>query len=52
MELLLNAPLKERDQFVPVAKKLIGCRHMYPDILKVFEEENIPISKEEVSNFF
>ncbi|HNW56414.1 MAG TPA: lipoate--protein ligase [Bacteroidales bacterium] len=39
-------------QFVTVTKKLIGCRHMYQDILEILEEEKVPISREEVFNFF
>lgn len=40
------------NQFMSVAKRLIGCRHMVPDLLKVFNEENILITDEEIFNFF
>ena len=40
------------DQLISTAKKLIGCRHMVPDILKVFKEENILLADEDVFNFF
>jgi lipoate-protein ligase A len=33
-------------------KRLIGCRHMYPDLLKTIRGENIIIPAEEVYNFF
>lgn len=33
-------------------KKLIGCRHMYSDVLKKFRAENIPFTEEEVYKFF
>ena len=33
-------------------KKLIGCRHMFDDILKVFRIENIPVSDEEIFALF
>jgi lipoate-protein ligase A len=40
------------DQLMMIAKKLTGGRHMVPDILKTFKEENIIIAKEEIYNFF
>jgi len=40
------------DQLISTAKKLIGCRHMVPDIFKVFKEENVLMTEEEVFNFF
>jgi lipoate---protein ligase len=40
------------DQMISLSKKLIGCRHMVPDILKVFREENIFISTEEIYKLF
>jgi lipoate-protein ligase A len=40
------------DKMLHVGKSLIGCRHMVPDVLKVFEEENIDILPEEIYNFF
>jgi lipoate-protein ligase A len=35
-----------------IAKKLIGRRHMVEDLIEVFKEENITLSKEELYNFF
>jgi lipoate---protein ligase len=39
-------------EMAAAGKKLIGCRHMYQDLLKVFRAENIPISDDEVYKFF
>jgi hypothetical protein len=33
-------------------KKLIGCRHMYRDVLRKFRSENILITEDEVYKFF
>ena len=32
--------------------KLIGCRHMVSDILRVFEKENVFIDEKQIFNFF
>ena len=43
----------EGDPAVSVAaKKMIGCRHMFMDLLSLFEAENIPVRKEEIWKFF
>jgi len=43
----------EGDEEINAAgKKLIGCRHMYFDILKKLREEKIPITEYEVYRFF
>jgi len=34
------------------AKKLVGCRHMVPDMLKVFESENVFSDEKQIFNFF
>jgi lipoate-protein ligase A len=39
-------------KLMSAAKKLIGCRHMVSDILKVFNEDNLLINNEEIFNFF
>jgi lipoate-protein ligase A len=44
--------IRGSDQLVSASKKLIGCRHMVPDIRKVLKEEKIGISDEEIYNFF
>jgi lipoate---protein ligase len=50
--IIWKCTIEGSDQLMTAAKKLIGCRHMVPDILKVFKEENIVISDEEIFNFF
>lgn len=40
------------DEMETAGKKLIGCRHMYRDLLEKFRSENIPVTKEEVYKFF
>jgi lipoate-protein ligase A len=35
-----------------LAKKLIGCRHMVPDIQNILNKDNIDITEEEIYNFF
>jgi lipoate---protein ligase len=40
------------DRMKKSEKKLIGCRHMVPDLMKFFKDENISIASEEVYNFF
>jgi hypothetical protein len=35
-----------------VAKRLVGCRHLVPDVLKLFEEEKIILSDDEIYRFF
>jgi lipoate---protein ligase len=40
------------DEMKTASKKLIGCRHMYQDLLKKFREENIPVTIEELYRFF
>jgi lipoate-protein ligase A len=39
-------------KLMSAAKKLIGCRHMVTDMLKVLKEENILITDEEIFKFF
>jgi lipoate-protein ligase A len=39
-------------QMISASRKLIGSRHMVPDVMKVFREENIIISNESIYNFF
>ena len=40
------------DELAAAGKKLIGCRHMSQDLLKIFRSENISISEEEIYKFF
>jgi lipoate---protein ligase len=50
--IILKCAIEGSDQMMAVSTRLVGCRHMVPDILKVLIEENINISKEEIYNFF
>jgi len=50
--IIRNCSIEGSDEMMIVANKLIGCRHMVPDILRVFNEENIAIKKEDIYNFF
>ena len=36
----------------PISEKLIGCRHMVDDLLKILMEEDFIQSKEDIYNFF
>lgn len=40
------------EEMAVAGKRLIGCRHMYQDLLKKFREENIPVTDEEIYKFF
>lgn len=50
--IIWKCTIEGSDQLMIVAKKLIGCRHMVSDILKIFEKENIILSDDEIYNFF
>lgn len=39
-------------QMISAAKKVVGCRHLVHDMIKIFKEENVIISQEEIYNFF
>lgn len=47
-----NIVLEGSSDLAKVAEKLIGRRHMVEDLIEVFKEENITLSKEELYNFF
>lgn len=40
------------DEIIAAGKKLIGCRHMYRDVLDKFRAENISVSEDEVYKLF
>jgi lipoate---protein ligase len=40
------------EEMTVAGKMLIGCRHMYQDLLKKFREVNIPVTDEEIYKFF
>lgn len=39
------------DEITAAGKKLIGCRHMHSDILRVFKSENIAFTDDDIYNF-
>jgi lipoate-protein ligase A len=39
-------------EMLAFSDKVIGCRHMVADVSRVFKQENITISDEEIYNFF
>ena len=47
-----NAKLKEVIKWFPVAKKLVGIRHMPADLLKVLRENGVEINEDEIFMFF
>ena len=44
--------LEGNSELAAATKKLIGCRHMVSDMLKVFESENIFFNVKQIFNFF
>jgi lipoate---protein ligase len=50
--IILKCSIEGSYSLVAVSAKLQGCRHMVPDLLKVFEEEKTGINYEEVFYFF
>ena len=50
--IITECTIEGSGQMIPVAKRLTGCPHMVADMLKVFKEENVSISNEEIFSFF
>ena len=50
--IIRECTLEGSDKMIQAARKLKGCRHMVPDLIKIFRDENILITGEEVYNFF
>jgi lipoate-protein ligase A len=50
--IIWECTIEGSDKLMMAAKKLIGFRHMVQDILRVFKEENIILSDEEIYKFF
>jgi lipoate-protein ligase A len=44
--------IEGNEKMKAAGKKLIGCRHMYSDVLKKFRSENILVTEDEVFKFF
>ncbi|MCX6325488.1 MAG: lipoate--protein ligase [Bacteroidia bacterium] len=50
--IIKECEIKGSGELALISEKLIGCRHMVPDLMNFFKDENILISAEEVYNFF
>jgi lipoate-protein ligase A len=50
--IIWESDFEGNDEMKAAGKKLIGCRHMYHDLLMKFQTENIPVSADEVFKFF
>jgi lipoate---protein ligase len=50
--IIWRCDIEGSDEMKAAAKKLIGCRHMYTDILEKFRSDNIPVTEDEVFKFF
>jgi hypothetical protein len=40
------------DQMMRISKKINGCRHMIGDLSDIFRKENLPLTGDEIYNFF
>jgi lipoate-protein ligase A len=50
--IIRKCSIEGSDSMNSVAKRLVGCRHLVPDVLKLFEEEKIILSDDEIYRFF
>jgi lipoate-protein ligase A len=50
--IIVKCSIEGSSKLKSVSKRLIGCRHMVPDILKVLNDEKIEITDEEIYFFF
>lgn len=50
--IIWECSVEDENETMLTGKNLIGCRHMYSDLLKVFHFENSPITDDEIYNFF
>ncbi len=50
--IIWECDIEGSDEMKSAGKKLIGCRHMYQDILEKFRYEKIPVTEDEVLKFF
>jgi lipoate-protein ligase A len=50
--IIWKSDIEGSNEMGATGKKLIGCRHMYADLLKVFRSENIHISDGDIYKFF
>ena len=50
--IIWECDIEGSEEMKAAGKKLIGCRHMYHDLLKKFRTENIPVKEDDVYKFF
>jgi len=50
--IIRECSFRGNDRILIISDKLIGCRHMPDDLMKVFKSENINISEEDIFNLF
>ena len=50
--IIWECDIEGSDEMKTAGKKLIGCRHMYEDLIKVFRANIIPVTDEEVFKLF
>ena len=50
--IVMKCSAEGNNKLISIAEKFSGCRHMVPDFLKVFEQENIQIQEGAIFNFF
>jgi lipoate---protein ligase len=50
--IIWESDISGSSELAAVGKRLIGCRHMYKDILSIFRDQNIPVTDEEAYGFF
>jgi lipoate-protein ligase A len=50
--IIWESDIEGSTEMAAAGKKLIGCRHMFEDILKVFRSENISITDDEIYSLF
>jgi lipoate-protein ligase A len=50
--IIWECSIEGSNEMIITGKKLIGCKHMYDDLLKIFQDNNLPVSGEQVFNFF
>lgn len=49
---IVKCVMEGGDKMRSLTDKLMGCRHMVPDLLNLFEKENIGIAGDAIFNFF
>jgi len=50
--IITSCSIEGSRELLYLSYKLVGCRHMVSDLSRVFKEENITVSEDEIYNFF